>query len=172
MKLTLALAAAAATAAFALPASAGTYANPGDTSAFVDDWAVGSQFTNYAFSATTLTFIGSWEVDDGPNWTTVPTAYSGLTAAALLFGGSAADYFISTVDTDPANINHLSWVSTWGADPACGGAFPCGTEVDEAYVVSTGPGGNAVPEPASWALMIAGFGMVGASMRRRVALAA
>lgn len=33
--------------------------------------------------------------------------------------------------------------------------------------------GGAVPEPASWALMIAGFGMVGFAMRRRkVALAA
>jgi hypothetical protein len=27
--------------------------------------------------------------------------------------------------------------------------------------------GNAVPEPAAWALMITGFGLVGASMRRR-----
>lgn len=32
--------------------------------------------------------------------------------------------------------------------------------------------GGAVPEPASWALMIAGFGLVGAAMRRRVAIAA
>ncbi len=31
---------------------------------------------------------------------------------------------------------------------------------------------GAVPEPASWALMITGFGLVGAGMRRRVALAA
>ena len=30
----------------------------------------------------------------------------------------------------------------------------------------------AVPEPASWALMIAGFGLVGAAMRRRAAAAA
>jgi len=27
----------------------GNYANPGNTSAYVTDWAVGSQFTNYAF---------------------------------------------------------------------------------------------------------------------------
>ena len=27
--------------------------------------------------------------------------------------------------------------------------------------------GGAVPEPASWAMLIAGFGVVGASMRRR-----
>jgi hypothetical protein len=26
---------------------------------------------------------------------------------------------------------------------------------------------GAVPEPASWAMMIGGFGMVGAAMRRR-----
>lgn len=32
--------------------------------------------------------------------------------------------------------------------------------------------GGTVPEPASWALMIVGFGMVGATLRRRVALAA
>lgn len=31
---------------------------------------------------------------------------------------------------------------------------------------------GAVPEPATWGLMIAGFGLVGASLRRRVALAA
>jgi PEP-CTERM motif len=30
---------------------------------------------------------------------------------------------------------------------------------------NVGPGG--VPEPASWALMIAGFGLTGAAMRRR-----
>jgi hypothetical protein len=33
-------------------------------------------------------------------------------------------------------------------------------------------GGSAVPEPASWALMIGGFGLAGASFRRRRALAA
>jgi hypothetical protein len=27
--------------------------------------------------------------------------------------------------------------------------------------------GNAVPEPASWALMIGGFGLAGAALRRR-----
>ncbi len=31
----------------------------------------------------------------------------------------------------------------------------------------TPPGGGAVPEPASWALMIAGFGLTGAAMRRK-----
>jgi PEP-CTERM motif len=36
-------------------------------------------------------------------------------------------------------------------------------------VLATAPGGppGGVPEPAAWALMIAGFGLVGAAMRRR-----
>ncbi len=33
--------------------------------------------------------------------------------------------------------------------------------------VSFDPAGSGVPEPASWALMIAGFGLVGSAMRRR-----
>jgi len=34
------------------------------------------------------------------------------------------------------------------------------------FAYNAGPGG-AVPEPASWAMLIAGFGLVGATMRRR-----
>ena len=33
--------------------------------------------------------------------------------------------------------------------------------------VSAVAGGGSVPEPATWAMMIAGFGVVGAAMRRR-----
>jgi hypothetical protein len=35
--------------------------------------------------------------------------------------------------------------------------------------IDANPNPNAVPEPASWALMIAGFGLVGGAMRRRTA---
>lgn len=45
------------------------------------------------------------------------------------------------------------------ADDACFNAF-------------YGNGGGAVPEPGTWALMIAGFGLAGATLRRRRALAA
>ena len=54
-------------------------------------------------------------------------------------------------------------------------AVASGFENDDfgAYALTiTGPGditvgGNAVPEPATWAMMIAGFGLAGAAMRRR-----
>ena len=41
-----------------------------------------------------------------------------------------------------------------------------------AYLYSTGPGGGGVPEPAVWSMMIMGFGLAGAAIRRRRALGA
>lgn len=138
-----------------------------------------------------LVYVGSWEVDQGPSWTTVPPAYSGQEAAAFLFGGTASDYVISTVDSNPADIDGLTWVSTWGG--ACGGSFPCGTQVADSFVQSTlglyaTPGDTSayvndwavgaqytnyafftggVPEPGVWALMLVGVGLSGAALRRR-----
>jgi hypothetical protein len=40
------------------------------------------------------------------------------------------------------------------------------------FIIMSGVAGSAVPEPASWAMMIAGFGLVGAAMRRRSAAVA
>jgi PEP-CTERM motif len=142
-----------------------------------------------------VTFAGSWRVDQGPSWTIVPHAYTGQEAAAFLFGGIAADYLISTVDNNPAHINDSAWVSTWGG--ACGGIDPCGTVVAQDFAVSHGglyqtygdtsayvhdwaTGSQytnyaflagTVPEPASWALMILGFGGIGAMLRRSRAAA-
>ena len=36
-----------------------------------------------------------------------------------------------------------------------------------AFNVNGGPAGGGVPEPATWGMMLAGFGLVGAGMRRR-----
>jgi hypothetical protein len=48
-----------------------------------------------------------------------------------------------------------------------------GTIGTDAVTVPGGDGsGNTVPEPASWAMMIVGFGLVGTNMRRRKALKA
>jgi len=53
--------------------------------------------------------------------------------------------------------HHIDTVGTWGSDYE--------------KLVFTSDGGGAVPEPASWALLITGFALVGAAARRRRAIA-
>lgn len=143
-------------------------------------------------AANALVFVGSWTVDQGPSWRTVPAAYTGQQAAALLFGGSPSDYAISTVDSNPANVDYQSWVSVWNAIrfPDCPG-FPCGRIVPHNLVTSTGgfyqrtgdesayvndfavgPAFrnyafrvSAVPAPAAVALF--GLGLMALGLRRR-----
>ena len=64
------------------------------------------------------TYVGSWRVSDGPSWSGTPPngplAYTGQEAAALLFGGSASDYRISTVDSNPLNIDDKAYYDIIG----------------------------------------------------------
>jgi hypothetical protein len=60
------------------------------------------------------TYVGSWIVGNGPLWTDNPLSYSGQEVAALLFGGAPGDYSISTVDSNPLNINNLTFLDGWG----------------------------------------------------------
>lgn len=79
-----------------------------------------SALTFTAKTAQAQTYVGSWDLAtigggyDNPDnpyiWTNNPQVYSGVEAAALLFGGTPDQYFISTIDSDPANINHLAFV--------------------------------------------------------------
>lgn len=148
-------------------------------------------FAAASADAVTYVYVGKWAPQDGPNWTTNPLAYSGVGAAAMLFGGSATDYAISTVDENPANIDFQAHYEMIGI-----GSFVFAhdyfrgvegvTRYQDVYIfdpavdtVSTWVNdfGNGnynyafrigfVPEPATWAMMIAGFGLVGASLRRR-----
>jgi PEP-CTERM motif/Thioester domain len=77
------------------------------------------------------------------------------------------DPLISLADSYLANVE----MGTWTGDAATLRALVTDTGTSQNLVYQT----NAVPEPASWALMILGFGIVGAALRRRrdgVALAA
>lgn len=145
-------------------------------------------------------FVGSWQVDEGPTWSSSPPngplAYTAQEAAALLFGGSPTDYAISTIDNLVENINHLGWYSVLGSaggveraedysrkylgqfyGPTVGFPVNDPNAPASAYVWDNAQGDrytnyafrldNAVPEPATWAMMLIGFGAVGAAMRRR-----
>lgn len=169
--------------------------------------AVAMAFSAAPAQAATV-FVGSWYVGDGPVWTSNPTVLSAREAAALLFGGTAADYAISTIDDQVANINFRAHVDGWGDsqyltgtvdqdykldlgapgynDPAGGAtaysAYVLDHSCDNRYsdpsaaCTSNAIGRNfafridaagAVPEPATWAMLVAGFGVIGFAMRRR-----
>ncbi len=57
------------------------------------------------------TFIGTYQVDDGLWWTHNPDVYSGVEAAAHIFGGLASDYRIST---NAQFITDTAWYSIIG----------------------------------------------------------
>jgi hypothetical protein len=156
-----------------------------------------------AAQAVTYSYVGSWAVADGPFWQTGPASLSGRQTAALLFGGVFSDYAISTIDSNPLNINFLAKLDGYGDtqylvtpqgqdfvgiaganyssgfgnysayvfDHACG-SFYCGPGGGESAINYAFRIDGAVPEPATWGLMIVGFGLVGGAMRRRAAVAA
>lgn len=149
-------------------------------------------------------YVGSWTpyMAEAPYWDDPafypngPLAYTGQEAAALLFGGNAGDYAISTVSADVADINFSAWYDVIGLggdifaqdysqkylglyygpqlDWVNGGAasaFIRDNFVNETNYAFRWDGG-VVPEPATWAMMIAGFGLVGSALRRRNAATA
>ena len=82
---------------------------------------------------------------------------------------------VSGSDTYAARQQAETWLTAmttqkWTAKSGLSVALIAGyNNQAQIYVVPSTPGTGAVPEPASWAMMIAGFGLVGTAMRRRVA---
>ncbi len=130
------------------------------------------------------TYIGSFELDDGPYWGTNPPVYSGLGVAVMLYGGTESDYAISTVDSNPADINYSAWTDTWGIHPPVVSpeGYSVGTYYNEygtvgsatsAWVSDSGYGpqytdyvfSNTTPSPAAALPMLGG--LIGLIRRRR-----
>jgi hypothetical protein len=87
------------------------------------------------------------------------------TAAELLAGPTVADFgspsLFKCASAWFTNYGHCDYGDAAGG--AVYGAPGGGNWYDETWVIRDG----AVPEPASWALMIVGFGLVGAALRRQ-----
>jgi hypothetical protein len=152
-------------------------------------------FGSFAASAANqFVYVGSWNVNQGPAWAGTPPngplAYTGLEAAALLFGGNPTDYAISTVQDA---VNHLAWYDQIGVGqgtfaegysnkylgqyygPTSGYGSTYGQVAASAYVRDNTSGLTnyafritaAVPEPETYAMLLAGMGLIGAFAKRR-----
>ncbi len=118
---------------------------------------------------------------------------NGFNAASAAFTGRfAADNFVSSITLNGVTINGSGGNFTdWTAFSSTSGSFLSGVNtlvftVENGAQLSGNPTGlrveflsssvnplaGAVPEPAMWLMMIAGFGLVGVSARRRSSAAA
>lgn len=151
---------AAVAVALAAPASAATFelgTFSGDFSTdFGNDSAVGGAFNDF-FNFTTT--------DGGVGGSVISVAsIDDIDITSVTLDGVLFDEFsdgfaeIWTLDLTQisAGLHTINVVGTW--DPQTGGSY--GGQIDFAAA-------PAVPEPATWAMMIAGFGIAGFAMRRR-----
>jgi len=106
----------------------------------------------------TTTFSGGYFSHNsvaGAGFTSFITGNSGTILAGGAFGSG---YYMIGGETT------VNFHSPGSSDPA-GDSFKL--RVNELKLASNGMNNGGVPEPAAWAMMLAGFGLVGAAMRRR-----
>jgi hypothetical protein len=66
----------------------------------------------------TPTYVGSWDLFSGADYYDKPPTYTAQEAAALLFGGLASDYLISTLGDNAALINGMAWYDQYVDGPS------------------------------------------------------
>jgi hypothetical protein len=106
--------------------------------------------------------------------------FSNTTATGFSF--TQGKWYLASVTLGPSTVGTLydsdgttvlgSLVATGLVNGAGGGVAVRSFGGVSFDTISLSSSSGAVPEPASWALMIVGFGLVGVSMRRRKAVAA
>jgi uncharacterized repeat protein (TIGR03803 family) len=101
------------------------------------------------------------------------TAFGGAHNRGTLFKLSASGVFTTLVTFDGSNggrpddrllVDNRGWIYGHAVD---GGPNDRGVIFRLTDVGYIGSGVDVIPEPASWAMLIAGFGLIGAAQRRR-----
>lgn len=126
-------------------------------------------------AATVINALALWnEEASGIASLNLLTSNDGINFTSLVSGlsptNNTVDYFADVFAFGAVSARYVRF-SASGCPQSGIGAFP-GCAIGEVAFRTGTLAAPGVPEPASWAMMIAGFGLVGAAMRRRVAVAA
>ena len=124
--------------------------NYNSTGSYFDNNSGGFNVIDFSFSSPTSAFAFNWGAADY-EWTM--EVFSGASTLASYtinptYGSNSKEY----LGFSGSNITSVRLTASSG---------------DWVFIDNLTSAGGAVPEPASWAMLIAGFGIVGASMRRR-----
>lgn len=134
-----------------------------------------ARFTDNVLNGSNSNAFDLWIFEVGPDveGTMVDVSIDGMTWLSVgAIGGATRGIDLDAFGYDANsafNFVRLTDISNQGG--ATGATV--GADIDAIGAISTRPFvDNGVPEPASWAMMIAGFGMIGGAVRRRrIALA-
>ena len=125
---------------------------------------------SFAYSATspTFTLILDNYVTSDTTYTTFAANTGNIDSATLspdcAGAGGACDSIVLGNSTDRSSSFYFFPDGALGSN----GVYPTSFGLFRATLTVSGtPTSSAAPEPASWAMMIAGFGLLGAAMRRR-----
>ncbi len=184
--------AAPAAAVTVVPVSAvGSSAFSGFAAANAIDQGPGAQFTDWSSNSqgvgsfldldlgSVYTLIGFTLVDrvtSGGNngnfsggTTDFTTSFSlqGFTDASFTVASGAAALFSKPTPSSPTNLASFAYSGAFAVQPSAQFIRYTVLGANGNNVGLSDISFNAVPEPASWAMLIAGFGLVGAAARRR-----
>ena len=114
---------------------------------------------------TTLGYLDTYPSNAQGVWVSTPGFASNTYTETYLLTGASGDI---AVDLSVNLECSLGYVCDFSHTAKLGLVLPTGASfTSESGVFLTASVGGAVPEPASWALLITGFGAVGAASRRR-----
>lgn len=106
---------------------------------------------------------------NNPNGATFSAALNGSNFAAFSIGSQpATDWLTASAAKTFTTTQSGTFLFSFAAD----GYTAKDIGIDRVYLAATSAIPSAVPEPASWALMVGGFGLVGGQLRRRRSVAA
>jgi len=133
------------------------------------------RFTDNVLTGSGSNAFDLWIFEIGPNVedTTVDVSTNGMTWLSVgVVTGSTRGIDIDSFGYGISSAFSFVRLTDVLAEGGAGNGGTVGADIDAVGAISTRRPTAAVPEPTTWALMIGGFGLVGATLRRRVVVRA